>query len=486
MRDTKLTNLLGRLTPGEFRDFEKFIVSPFFSKGRDLYPFFKILKPFYPDFKSEKFNNEFIFQKLFSGKKYDKVRSDNLIKTLSSQLFLHCKNFLIQIDFQEDESRKTYYLLNQLRKKKLYTEFDKDFKKHQSENRDAFKGGVRGFIEKYFLEISNRDNNLDRNEFVKSYEANLKAGEYSLLTGLISSFRYLDELSIAKVYNLNVRNNIISCFMDNFDADKFYEIVKKNNLELYPYVEVYYLFYKMNKHSDIDTYIQLKEILRQRFELFSQIENYTLWNMMHSFCNVQDFPNEEFFFIYNHIIENGIYKKSSDEDFHIVLFRNIVNMSASIDKLEWLENFIDKYSHELHSDQQNDMRNYSLAVLNLAKENYSEALSFIQKISMELFLYKIDIRFLLLRLYYKMEYYDQVFSTIDSSLHFLKTSEEFSDLQKQSMKNFIRYLKELIKLKFSGGSISSEIDFLKQNIISEKYLSQRMWLLKEADNLVIR
>lgn len=484
MKDSKLINLLKRLTPEEFREFEKFTASPFFSKGRDLLPFIRILKTFYPEFESENLNGEFFFRKLYPGKNYDSVRSANLVKTLSSQLFLLCKDYLIQIELKSDEKRMSYYLLNQLRKKKMYSEFEKDFKSLQTGKSGSHKGSAVEFIEKYFAESLYRDYCLDRDDFENSFEANLKASEYSLLTGLINTFKHQDELNVAHGYNLKVRKNIMDFFLDSADIDKFYELVKKDNHPLFNFIEVYYLLYKMNKFpEDKEYYFKLKEILRKRSDLFCQSENYVLWNTMLSFCNIQNMHLDEHFFIYNHILENGIYKKSQEEDFHIVMFRNIVVVSSVLEKVGWLEKFIAKYSAEIHKDHRSDMVNYSLAVVNFLNGKFTEALVNIQKIKYELFLYKIDVRILQLKIFFKLEYYDQIYSVIDSTLHFLKTNTELRPEFKESIKNFIKYLKELIKLKLKINISKTETDYVTKNISNEIYLGQKNWLLSEAGKL---
>ena len=106
MRDTKLITLIRKLSTEELKELEKFVASPFFSRGRDFVPLFKILKQFYPDFSDRKLSKEFLFKKIFPGKKFDPQKSYNVIKTLSSQLVKMCKDFLMQLEFEDDEKGK--------------------------------------------------------------------------------------------------------------------------------------------------------------------------------------------------------------------------------------------------------------------------------------------------------------------------------------------------------------------------------------------
>jgi len=479
MKDTKLVGLLKSLSPEEFKDFEKFVASPYFSKGRDLVPFFRILKQFYPGFSDESLTQEFVFSGLFPGKKFDKVRSSNLIKTLSSQLFIMSKDFLIQIELNQDENKKRYFLLNQLRKKKLYQEFERTYKSLPEDESDPSKGTVGDFIAKYFIELAFRDYSLDRDDFENSYEANLKTAEYTLLAGLINTFKHQDEINIARGYNLPVRENLLKALLGNADADGIIKYLRDSKHPMLEYIEVYYLIYKMNiEPQDKSRYYLVRKMLQERAGLFGQIENYTLWNILLSYCNISNLPVEEHFYIFDHILENGIYRKSDSEDFHIVLFRNIVLVASSLNKIEWLRKFLDKYSGEIHPDHRTDMRQYTYAMLNFSEGDFGEALALIQKIRFELFLYKPDMRVLQLKIFYKLEYYEQLHSITDSTLHFLRYNKELREEFKDSVKNLIKYIKELVKIK-TGTPSKSDSEFLRKKIKEEAFLGQRQWLLDE-------
>ncbi len=483
MKDSKLIGFLKCLTPAEFRDFEKFVSSPYFSKGRDLVPFFRAIKPFYPQFNEESFTPEFVFLKLFPGKKFDKVRSSNLIKTLSSQLYLMSRDFLIQTGLNEDENRKKFLLLDQLRKRKLYKEFEKAYKEVHAGSADPFKGTVSDFLAKYFREIAFRDFTLDRDDFVNSYEANLKSAEYSLLAGLINTFKHKDEVNVARAYNLTVRDNLLKAMLDNIDADRMINYLRISKHPMLEYLEIYYNIYKMNMDlGDKSIFYSVRKMLQERAGLFGQVENYTLWNILLTYVNIANLPSKEHFYIFNHILKNGIYRKSDSEDFHIVLFRNIVLVAGELKETEWLQNFLDKYSSQIHEDHRNDMKHYSYATLHFIREEYELSLEQIQKVRFELFLYKPDMRVLQLKIFYKLGYYDQFYSLTDSTMHYLRSNNDIREGFKESVRNLMKYIKELIKIRTNAAG-KQDSDLLKKMISEETFLGQKPWLLKEVDLL---
>ncbi|MEO8664040.1 MAG: hypothetical protein ABI462_00975 [Ignavibacteria bacterium] len=85
-----------------------------------------------------------------------------------------------------------------------------------------------------------------------------------------------------------------------------------------------------------------------------------------------------------------------------------------------------------------------------------------------------------------MKYTEQAYSNIDATLHYVKNTKELSEHFKEHVYNFIRYTKELLKIKSNGKSNFSEIKFLEKRIQSEKILSQRDWLIQKLSELNIK
>src|SRR5438034_704455 len=90
MRDTNLIQLLKTLNKNEFKEFEKFVKSPFYNEGRNYENFFQILKKNYPDFDQDSITKEKIFNQLYPGKPYN----DEIIRKIISNLLKLAKQYL--------------------------------------------------------------------------------------------------------------------------------------------------------------------------------------------------------------------------------------------------------------------------------------------------------------------------------------------------------------------------------------------------------
>ena len=126
MRSSRLVNILKTFSKEELKKFEKFTESPYFSRGRNLTPFLNVIKTFHTEFNPDEYSSENIQVKLFPGKEINK-QYNNLIKTLSHELIILCEEFLIQTSLRNDAGSRNYYLLDTLRRKKLYSEFEKKY-----------------------------------------------------------------------------------------------------------------------------------------------------------------------------------------------------------------------------------------------------------------------------------------------------------------------------------------------------------------------
>lgn len=479
LKDSKLTQVLRSFTPEELKSFEKFLNSPFFNHGRDLAPFFKILKSHYPDFTNKKFTAEHIYSKLYPGKT-NPGNIKQMIKTLSTELINASKKFFEQVEFQKDLNHQNYYRCNQLRLRKLYKDFEKEYKCSLEQQKNSDNGGIRDFIEKYFLNSVFRDYSLDRDNFVNAFEATLQTDENIVSAAMMICFMFEDMKNISTGYNLPLRYTLMNNVIESIDSERLLSEMKKNNDRFYPYVLIFYMIYKMNKHKERREYFyELKKLLIEYRDLFGQSENYVFWSILLSYCSANGISKKEFIAIYDHILENNIYKKSAGEDFHIILFRNIINVMTIAGKFEWLENFIEKYSKELHIDHRENMYNFSYAHVNFAKGNFETALEYISKVSYDVFLFKIDVRVLLLKTYYELSYFEEAYSLIDSSLHFLKNSSAFSDFLKITYRAFVQHLREILKIKFSEKIDPHALTFLEKKIREESTYNagQTEWLL---------
>ncbi|MBK8983688.1 MAG: hypothetical protein IPM38_15565 [Ignavibacteria bacterium] len=489
MRSSKLVNILKTFTKEDIKEFEKFVASPYFSRGRNLSPFFNVIKKFYPDFDSNQYSSEKIFCELFPDKKFN-TNSVNIIKTLSHELIKLCEEFIIQSGFRSDLNSKNYYLLDNLRKRKLFNEFEKKYKEAEINFKNDHDGSIRNFLDQYYLLDLYNEYCIMTRKYKSSFETTAEMDEISVLVGLIRSYRgFLNKMISVKGYNLEPVSNFSENVIRNLDSQKLLAEMKDSGSKYLPFVAVNHMLYMMNEYPEVtDYYFHLKKLIYDNIKLFGHEPKYILFCSLASYCaSMTEVPgNEKFtkeqFEIYDKILSLGLHKWSDKDDFSIHLFRNIVLSAVSMNKTDWLENFINKFVKELAPEDRENMKHYSSAILNYERKKYESALNDIMKITFNFVHYKLDIKNLMFKIYFDMNLYNEALSVLETLRQYLKEAKERSVSNKNRNKNFVKFARELIKLKTSPDKIHPEYFYNK--ILNEDLLFSKSWLLERADSLL--
>lgn len=489
LKNSKLIEILKTLSPSEFKGFEKYVLSPYFRKGRDLTSYFNILKSFYPDFNDEKLTEEYVFKKLFPEKKTSFKPEGSLMRTLSSELFKLCKEFIVQIELNSDENRSNFYLLSQLRKRKLYKEFEKEYHNAEEVQIKTDGGSPEDIINRYFLVHALGEYHVEMGNYRSVLNSVFELGELAIVIALIRSFRITELKQLGK-RSMDIEDKFLLSenFIKYLDVEKLISDMKINNCKYYPHVQVSYAIHRMTVNpSGNEHYEELKKLFKEYQNIFGHTEKYILISVLSSYCinlagkKNPEYYNKELFELQDESLKINAYKWNNDDDFQIGTFRNMVLNAISVKEFDWLEKFINKYCTELNVSHRDNMKFYSLAHLSNAKGEYEKALDYLQKVKFDYFLFKTDIRGLYFRIYYEMDLFEQAFAIIDTIKHYVSTTKDLSVEFKERNSAFLKYASELLRMK-SSGKIENA-DYLSDKIKNEKFIDSRRWLLEKIVEL---
>ena len=154
MKDTKLIQILKTFTKEEIKEFEKFVASPYFSRGRNLKPLFKILRTSHPHFNNPIFTYESIFKSLYPEEKNNKLRAENVLRVLSSELVKLAEEFLTYEQMKSNKLRMRNILLEVYINKKLNKQFVKLYSETQNDLARLMDGAkTKHFSDLYILKM---------------------------------------------------------------------------------------------------------------------------------------------------------------------------------------------------------------------------------------------------------------------------------------------------------------------------------------------
>ncbi len=484
MQDSKLLEILRTFTTKEWKNFEKFVNSPYFSTGRDVSGLYALLKKYYPEFTSENLNKEKVFTSLFTEKFNEKK-----LKNITSDLTKIAEQFLVferlasnEINFDETLARvykgkksdKLFLRTLNLLEKKLSTQ------KFQSDRCFSEEERYERLMEEYYIGI---------NKFDKSVPRRVKYTEYFTLTFLVSFLRkQRDKIVIKKYYNLDMGSPLIDSVYESIDFDKMLKLLKEKKSEWLWFVEIYYYVMKSIQNvEDEAMFDKLQELFYENIDKFSRKEQYFMFNDLIAWIHTKDdqlniSSSAQEFEVFKKMLEHNAYSPAEEEFLSVLLYRNIMNMALSLKEIQWFENFVAEFTPMLKPEFRENMENLAKARLYFEKENFEAALESLSKIPYDVFIYKLDIKNLMLRIYYEMDLMESGFSLVNAYRNFLSSSDEISDTFKKSQSNFLFYYNKLLKAKADNNF--EDVGFISNEINKKENIAEKKWLLEKAKKLM--
>lgn len=178
---------------------------------------------------------------------------------------------------------------------------------------------------------------------------------------------------------------------------------------------------------------------------------------------------------------DGKFYDNDENWFRASHFRSIIKLGMSAGDIDYIEQFVKNYSKKLEPNLRMPLKYFAFANIFFEKKMYTEALNNLNKAELNNTLYKIDARRLTAKIYYETDSMENLQSLLDAFSHYLKNIRTTDRLIISRNKNFIKYLKKLMKLKESDTG-SFEIHDL-HNSIKKENVSEINWLLQKLSDI---
>ncbi len=489
-KDTKLINFLRSFSVKELIEFENYLEFSYRKAGRNLVPFLKILKKFYPEFSSPDFTEQVIFKKLNPGKSLNVKKDKDTLRTLSSSLMKAVEDFICMSNLDKDKVLKNRILLGEMLERNLAKHFKQYVKTAEEDLMEDEKNNTYNILENYHLEKLNSGYFLSVSDFDNFILQNYKSLEF------ISAQFWIELLNVAKLTLLSqdvrskpLKNDLFENLINFSDLEKISQIYEGSKYSLKLRFN-YYIYKSLKNNRDMEHFKSArKEFFENKKSISRKEKNYfysDLINILHGQAITHlHGVKEELFFILKSCLEDKAYKLSEKEFMNQNFYRMVILTSNSLKEFEWAEMFIDKYTAELSPQMRDNMLNYSKALVFYGKAEYEKSLNFVSKINYDQVFFKTDVKILMLRIYYELDLYEQALYLADSFKHNIKKSKVLNRNSLEGHNNYLKYYIKLFKLK-NDPDINSknEADMFKNQIKDEVNLIQRSWLIENADLII--
>jgi len=492
MIEHQVIDILKSFSNEEIKQFRRFLDSPYFNRSENVAALFELLIKFHPNFTSKKLTKEYVSENIFGQENY----VDSSVRNLLSDLLNSCEVFMMQENFRKSALLSFDYLLKELREKKLSSIFQRN-----SEKLDNKYSLLQDVDSEYYL----AKHKIELNKF--NY-----AGLNEKITEGLQADEHIKEIYLSSVYlTIHYVIEIISLYLAGVfyainynrklsEIDFLKKAISQVNLEGLQnllsgsehkfIVDIYIALMKMlEDFNNEEAYSSYKILIQKHAPKMDKDEAWFHYNNLVNTCTIRQMMsndsssekyNYEIFSLNEEILKNEYYKNKKVNYFRYEFFKDILLIGLRLKKMNWAENFILTYGPQLHKSDKENMMNLAYMYLYYEKGDYLKSWKYLNKIKIDYFIYKYDLKNYALKIYYDLGYYEEALTLVENYKKFINRSDLISDEEKTRTKNFISYLSKLILFKLDQLPQKHFSTYRRRLELTKDTISHK-WILMKYD-----
>lgn len=480
MKNSKLVSLLSKLSQKEFKEFGKFVKSPYFNSNSNIIKLFELIAKYFPEFDNPNLTKENIYKYIYPGEKYN----DSTVRGLLSAALKLGEEFLAHEMLRNDVFRYSDLMLTQLCYKGIHDLFYTNIKSLRADI-DNLKADEEDY---YFIKyrIEHLVNSIESKSYVPLTQrdipgdVNTKDSDNLLIYFFITILKRYNYL-LTKTGSLNIK-------LDLKFFDEIIGYLGKADLQNTPLLNYHYTRAMLYRSGmDKKYYFELKKILQKNFDSFMHEDIYNILGNLQNYLvyrmRVADEDlSEEQYELYKFAMEKNVLTFDDIEYIHPVLYSNITGTMVTLKKYDEAKQFIEKYKERLDPERKDTAVNFNMAKIYFAEGKFDDALTSISHAHQEDVFYKVAIKGLYALIYYEKEYIEELILHLEAYRSFLNSNEIINQSLKANHANFVAFLSKLIKLKDIKDK--PEFEYLKHEIQNEPSVLYKQWLIEKIDALL--
>lgn len=480
MQDTRLIKILRTFSAAEFKNFGKFLASPFFSTGRDLMPLYKAIKKFHPGFDAAGMEKEKIFAKLGKGK-----YNDQLMRIIISDMYKSAVEYLKYLSVSSDPVRTNIQLSDEAKGRGLF------FIAAQGID-DAEKLVNRGsitdsyFMDKFDIESGKTDYNFFSGEVRYKGSIEKNASEYNLINFLMLSSNHLHNMySIKTNINTEYSGYTLVKFLKNAQLELLEPELSGTKEMDAARIYLYYILSHINE-KDEHYFYKLKDLLFRSLQLFAFSERRFLLLIYDSLCTKKIFDvdherySNERLEAKKKMLDEGMFARDGHNYIGPVRFYSFIMAGISAGDYKWTEMMLDKHSGDVAPAHRASLLNYFKAEICCLKNDFEGALTYAGKVDLSAFFMQPTLYALQLKIFYELNHVDEALSIIDTYRHYIANNKQASVIVRNARADFLKYYHRL--LMYRNGKRLYTPAQLKLEVTDSPAL-HKTWLIEKLSEL---
>ncbi len=467
MQGSLLFELFQSLNKKELRDLKKFVRSPFHNKREDVISLYDFLARRWPLSDANKYTKEYVYKQIQPGKAFDRKDFYYLCSFLKKLI----EDYLLYRQLEESQTERAMKLSQSYRQKGLARHFNE----------------VAHTVEKLQEKDTLRNSNYHFQRYRLYHEkfqmtttrSRTEAGDLKEAISQLDLF-YLSEQLRLNYGALGIRNMAKFELEEGFFPNSLQYIERKNLQHSIPAIEVYYHYYHVfsDTGGEVDLE-QLKALVSKYLGVFSREEMLEIYFMPINFCIRQINLGHraylrEAFSLYQEGVEYGIFLNNNNVLSRFT-YSNIIMIGLVLKEFTWIEQFIHGYKKHLRQPYQEHFYNFNLANFYFQKNEYAKAMNLLLSVEFEDPYYQLEVRRMLIKIYYAQQENTALFSLLESFKRFIYRQKELG-YHKERYLNLIRFIHRMVSLEPAN---RVAMEKLREEIEETPKVADKKWLLEQ-------
>lgn len=468
----KIFQTLRFLDATEQKRLVKYMRSPYFNQSKTLAKLCEILLAHIEKGK-DGFDRKTVWQKLFPGEAYHDVN----FRKYCSDLLKQVEGFMAQEIIAEDEAGQAIDALEFIVRRNIEPIYGSALRQARAEmdkipyrSIDYYRNAYA--IEKQYYAMMDFDVKVN-------VRANLEEISYNL-----DIFYWIEKL---KLYSsvLSQKRTGNYAYELNF-VEEILSYLQKFPIEDVPELAIYYYsFLTLQDEENVEHYYNFRRTLDKYGAVMPEKESIELYDSALHYCTGKlNKGNRLFLQEYFDLFEDAMNKKIFLQKDELAQWRynNIVGVALRLGKLDWAEEFVEKYKNHLNVNTRENTYTFNLARVYRYQKKYEKVLSLLQSVEYEDIIYSLISKAILVITYYELDEIAALDSFLDSFRAFLNRNKKKISLQYRNLHlNLIKYTRRLTRLVPGD---KAAIEKLREEITREKATTvNHEWLLEKLDEL---
>jgi len=477
MLNIKIYKLLYNLDTTLRNRFTKYVDSPYFNANPDLV---RILA-FYNDALKSNTNidsKEEVWNSVYpeKSKNYD----DKRLRHLNTKLLSLFEDFIAQEKYNEHPFLKTVFQLEQVAKDEF------EILENQLVKQSKVIGNrYKELSSEYHLSMFQIENSyfylttdLEKKSKKKS---KIEKFNFEKIVNHLDTFYLAEKLKF--IYSQLFWESYSQGDKSDLLNDQILEIVNKGKFRKNPLLLSLYYAIRTITDPDKEKYFEsFRSLVQKNFNDYSRYNQKFLFDCLFTYAiRKANTGNRQYHPVILELYKDALQKDILVQDDVIspVTFRNIVLYANHNKQYDWAESFINEYASFLPTVEQENAVNFNLARIHFFRKEFEDALEKLNQVNLEDIHYTLISRSLLVAIYYELNEFEALMSSIDSFRVYLNRT---TLLSKQRITRFKTYLKYAKKLAFLESSDKSKVSKVHLEI-QENSMVNKQWLLEKVGEL---